>query len=103
MTEQDLRENPFRDEIMGYLLAHGYDVSQMSDYDYHYALDKKQLFAFVADTQTEMWQTFVNYYGAQAESRFLELVDKFIADKGLLAALRETFSDYPSGTSFHLA
>ena len=103
MTEQDLRENPFRDEIMGYLLAHDYAVSQMSDYDYHYALDKKQLFAFVADTQTETWRNFTNYYGTQAESRFLELVDKFIAGKGLLAALRETFSDYPSGTSFHLA
>ena len=71
MTEQDLRENPFRDEIMGYLLAHGYDVSQMIDYDYHYALDKKQLFAFVADTQTETWRNFTNYYGTQAESRFL--------------------------------
>ena len=81
MTEQDLRENPFRDEIMGYLLAHDYAVSQMIDYDYRYALDKKQLFAFVAATQTEMWQTFVNYYGAQAEARFLELVDKFIAGK----------------------
>ena len=103
MTEQDLRENPFRDEIMGYLLAHDYAVSQMIDYDYRYALDKKQLFAFVADTQTEMWQTFANYYGVQAAARFLELVDKFIADKGELAALRETFSDYPSGTSFHLA
>ena len=33
MAEKDLRENPFRDEIYDYFLAHGYVAGQKSDYD----------------------------------------------------------------------
>ena len=34
MAEKDLRENPFRDEIFDYLVEHGYQVSNLDDYDY---------------------------------------------------------------------
>ena len=45
MAEKDLLENPFRDEIYDYLLAHGYVAGQRADYDYKNALDVGKLFA----------------------------------------------------------
>ena len=53
MAISDLRENPFRDEIFDYLVAHGYKESKKADYDYEHALDTAKLFAFLEDTQPE--------------------------------------------------
>ena len=51
MAEKDLRENPFRDEIFNYFLAHGYSQSKRSDYDIANALDTAKLFEFLEASQ----------------------------------------------------
>ena len=53
MAESILRENPFRDEIYNYLLAHQYVEGQKADYDYQHALDTGKLFEFLEATQTQ--------------------------------------------------
>ena len=44
MAEENLKENPFRDEIFNYFITHGYVESKKSDYDYKHALDTAKLF-----------------------------------------------------------
>ena len=53
MAENDLRENPFRDEIYDYLFSHGYVAGQKADYDYKHALDTGKLFEFLEATQAK--------------------------------------------------
>lgn len=103
MAEQDLRENPFRDEIYTYLLDHGYCAGERSDYDYVHALDTGKLFAFLEATQPEELNKLKATYGERYQSRYIDLLCKKIEDRGLLTALNEWVEDYASGTKFRLA
>ena len=103
MAESDLRENPFRDEIYDYLLAHGYVAGQKADYDYKHALDTGKLFAFLEATQGTELARFKETYGARYRERYVELLCQKIDNRGLLTALNEWVEDYASGTKFSLA
>ena len=103
MAEKDLLENPFRDEIYDYLLAHGYVAGQRADYDYKNALDVGKLFAFLEATQAEELTRFKETYGARYRERYVELLCRKIENRGLLTALNEWVEDYASGTKFSLA
>ena len=71
MAEKDLRENPFRDEIYDYLLAHGYVAGQKADYDYKHALDVGKLFAFLEATQKDELAKFKATYGSRYQERYV--------------------------------
>jgi len=103
MTEKDLLENSFRDEIYDYLLTHGYEESKPEDYNFQYAVDKTHLMSFIKNTQTQTWEKFVNSYGKDAEAKFLDLISTKIYAKGLLSTLKGEVSDYVSGSTFKLA
>lgn len=103
MAEEDIRENPFRDEIFDYLRAHGYRSSVKADYDYKNALDTRQLFAFLEATQADELKKFKDCYGAGYKERYIELLCKKINDRGLLTAFNEWVEDYASGTKISLA
>ena len=103
MAEKDLRENPFRDEIYDYLLAHGYVAGQKADYDYKHALDLGKLFAFLEATQKDELAKFKATYGSHYQERYVELLCQKINNRGLLTALNEWVEDYSSGTKFSLA
>ena len=103
MAEKDLRENPFRDEIFNYFLAHGYVQSNRADYDIEHALDTAKLFDFIKSSQPEEWNKFETTYGANAQSRFVSLLCQKIEDRGLLSSLNEKVEDYASNTKISLA
>ena len=103
MAEKDLLENPFRDEIYDYFLAHGYVAGKKSDYDYKHALDTGKLFEFLEATQSAELNKFKATYGAGYRDRYVELLCKKIENRGLLTALNEWVEDYASGTKFSLA
>ena len=103
MAENDLLENPFRDEIYDYLLAHGYAAGQKTDYDYKHALDVGKLFAFLEATQKDELTKFRETYGARYRERYVELLCQKIENRGLLTSLNEWVEDYTSGTKFSLA
>ena len=103
MAEKDLRENPFRDEIYDYLLAHGYVAGQKADYDYMHALDVGKLFKFLEDTQAKELARFKETYGSRYQERYVELLCQKIDNRGLLTSLNEWVEDYASGTKFSLA
>lgn len=103
MAISDLRENPFRDEIFDYLVAHGFKVSKKADYDYEHALDTAKLFEFLEDTQPKELNKLKATYGADYQRRYVELLCKKIENRGLLTALNEWVEDYASGSKFNLA
>lgn len=103
MAEKDLQENPFRDEIYNYFLAHGYVQSNRADYDIEHALDTAKLFDFIKDSQPDEWNKLEATYGANAQSRFVTLLCQKIEDRGLLSALNEKVEDYASNTKISLA
>ena len=103
MAESILRENPFRDEIYNYLLAHQYVEGQKADYDYQHALDTGKLFEFLEATQMQELKKFKETYGAGYKARYVDLLCKKIENRGLLTALNEWVEDYASNTKFSLA
>jgi len=103
MSEDALRENPFRDEIFNYLRTHGYKESVKADYNYKNALDTGKLFAFLEATQADELKKLKEHYGEEYKDRYIELLCKKINDRGLLTALNEWVEDYASGTKISLA
>lgn len=105
MAKEDLRENPFRDEIFQYLLGTGYEESKRSDYDHKYALDTAKLFEFLETSQKEQWERFKATYGESCKERFIKLLNDKINVRGLLNTLisDEKIEDYASSTRFSLA
>lgn len=103
MSGEDLRENPFRDEIYNYLLSTGYKESKREDYDYKNAIDQDKLFEFLENSQKEQFESFKAVYGEGFKERFVKLLNDKINAKGLLEALNEKLEDYQSSTGFSLA
>lgn len=103
MAGEDLRENPFRDEIFDYLLENGYTKSYKADYDYKNALDTAKLFSFLESSQKEQFAKFKSSYGSSYKERFIKLLNSKVDYRGLLAALNEQIEDYASSTKFSLA
>lgn len=102
MAKDNLRENPFRDEIFNYFLTHGYVESKKSDYDYKHALDTTKLFEFLEDTQQNELQKLKEMYRESYKDKYIELLCKKIEDRGLIKALGEWVEDYASNTKFSL-
>ena len=102
MSEKDLRENPFRDEIFDYFLANGYKESKKSDYDFNSALDIAKLFDFLESTQGDELAKFKETYKDSYKQKYVDLLCKKIETRGLLTALNEWVEDYSSNTKFNL-
>lgn len=102
MAERDLKENPFRDEIYAYLLAHGYCAGQASEYEFANALDTAKLFDFLEATQPAELKKLQNTYGNRYKTRFVELLCQKIEHRGLLTSLNEWVEDYASGAKIRI-
>ena len=102
MAEENLKENPFRDEIFNYLITHGYVESKKSDYDYKHALDRAKLFAFLESSQPKELQKLKDTYGSGYKDKYIELLCDKIENRGLLRSLSEWVEDYASNTKFNL-
>ncbi|HOH89688.1 MAG TPA: type I restriction endonuclease, partial [Bacillota bacterium] len=103
MAGEDLRENPFRDEIYNYLLSIGYKESIKADYDYMNAIDRAKLFEFLENSQKEQFERFKDTYKDNWMERFIKILNDKINNEGLLAALKGKLEDYQSSTCFSLA
>lgn len=104
MATNDLRENPFRDEIFVYLLSHGYVESKKTDYDIKNALDVTHLFEFLEATQHNELAKFKAEYKDKYIEKFVSLLNRKIDECGLLDTIKKSvIEDYRSNTQFHLA
>lgn len=100
MSSDDLRENPFRDEIFGALVSRGYVEGRREDYDFGHALDGARLVEFLEKTQPAELEKFRGTYGAKWRERLLKLWDGAIEQQGLLKTLKGRVEDYASGAKF---
>jgi type I restriction enzyme R subunit len=103
MAREDLKENPFRDEIYDYLLNSGYCPGKKTDYDFRNALDRARLFDFLESSQKEQLEQFKATHGKGYKDRFIKLLNDKINSRGLLLSLNEPIEDYTSSTRFYLA
>ncbi len=100
MSIENLRENPFRDEIYDYLIDHGYCESKKADYDYKNAIDRAKLFKFLDDSQPDELAKLKGTYGSSYKEKYIELLCRKIENRGLLKTLTEWVEDYASNTKF---
>lgn len=100
VSVENLRENPFRDEIFDYLLDHGYFESKKTDYDYKNAIDRAKLFKFLEDSQPGELAKLKKTYGNSYKEKYIELLCRKIDNRGLLRTLTEWIEDYASNTKF---
>lgn len=103
MAGEDLKENPFRDEIYEYLLNSGYCPSKKADYDYNNALDRAKLFEFLNGSQKRQLEQFKATHGKAYREKFIKLINDKIISRGLIQALNEQVEDYTSSAKFSLA
>ena len=97
MSQDDLRENPFRDEICAALVAKGYEAGRKEDYDIGRALDGARLVEFLEKTQAAELVKFQATHGAKWQEKLLRLWDESIESNGLLKTLKGLVEDYASG------
>lgn len=100
MSSDDLKENPFRDEIFGALVSRGYVEGRRKDYDFGHALDGARLVEFLEKAQPAELEKFRGTYGAKWRERLLKLWDDAIEQNGLLKTLKGRGEDYASGAKF---
>jgi type I restriction enzyme R subunit len=101
MAVEDLRENPFRDEICAALVSKGYVEGHKGDYVIDRALDGARLVEFLERTQGPELAKFRATHGADWQNRLLRLWDETIEHKGLIHTLKGLVEDYASGSQFH--
>ena len=103
MSQDDLKENPFRDEICAELVSKGYVEGRLADYDVGRALDGDRLVEYLKETQGAELEKYRAAHGGKWRDHLLKLWDETIERDGLLKTLKGKVEDYASGTKFATA
>ncbi|MAQ18474.1 MAG: type I restriction endonuclease subunit R [Sandaracinus sp.] len=88
------KEIDFEAAVEGDLLEAGYLRGEAADFDASLALIPKDLFAFIAATQPELWAQLRKNHPTGLESGLLDALTKKLNDRGTLEVLRHGFKFY---------
>src|SRR4030042_2133621 len=95
-------ENTFESAIIQSLVEQGgYMETTAPDFSRELALDKKQVIAFLKDTQSKQWEKLQAIHGADIENRIIQRLFKELDLRGTLEVLRNGIVDY--GIRFQMA
>lgn len=95
-------ESTFESAIVQALVEHGgYLETDAADFSRELALDKRQILAFLKETQPLRWEKLTAVHGADAENRILQRLFKELDLRGSLDVLRNGIVDY--GVRFEMA
>ena len=95
MSEKDKpSEKKFEDYIENYILKNNYENSKNEDYDKELCIIKKNLLAFIKDTQETKWKSLKNIIPNDTEEKFIKRVSKLIDQNGLLEVLQNLYHRY---------
>ena len=96
-------EKRFEQDIETYLLSEdgGYIKGNPKDFDKESALNKKDLFRFIEDTQSKEWNRYKNSFSDDYESRFIKRFNEEVVTRGIIDVIRNGISD--RGFKFKLA
>lgn len=99
-------ERRFEQDIETYLLSQdgGYIKGNPQDFDRECALNKKDLFTFIENTQKDEWDKFKNAFPDDYESRFIKRFNDEVVTRGIIDVIRNGIKYTGSGTfKFKLA
>ncbi len=95
-------ESTFESAIIQSLVEQGgYLETNASDFSRELALDKKQVIAFLKDTQSKQWDKLQAIHGADIENRVIQRLFKELDLRGTIDVLRNGIVDY--GIRFQMA
>jgi len=95
-------ESTFESAIIQALVEHGgYLETDAADFSRELALDKRQILAFLKETQPLRWEKLTAVHGADGENRILQRLFKELDLRGSLDVLRNGIVDY--GVRFEMA
>jgi type I restriction enzyme R subunit len=95
-------EAAFEDAIEQHLLnVGGYVKSTSERYNKSYAIDTKQLFGFLQNSQPKEWEKLKSVHRSEIETKILFRLDKEMTNRGALDVLRNGFTD--NGIHFSMA
>lgn len=105
------RENPFQNDIIRQMQAHGWVLGTGKDYDRENALYTSDVLKYIKDTQVEEWKKFCQNYPIDSENQFIKhlvaqlkqantgVTDKASRSYGTLGVLRHGFNVRNTGFS----
>lgn len=95
ITPDMLKERAFQTVIKEYLTTiNGYFEGTNEDYNRQYAIDEKQLFLFLEDTQEKSLLKLKEIYKGQYKQKILFRLDHELKRRGMIDVLRKGIKDY---------
>lgn len=96
-------ERRFEEDIENFLLSDrgGYIKGNPSDFDREYALNRKDLFEFLEDSQEKEWNRYKNAFPYDYEKNFIKRFNEEVALRGIIDVIRNGITD--RGFKFKLA
>ena len=93
-------ERRFEEDIESYLLSidGGYVKGNPKDFDREYALNKKDLFAFIENTQDKEWDRFKKAFPDDYEKRFIKRFNDEVSVRGIIDVIRNGIKYTGAGT-----
>ena len=94
MTDFDVKEKRFEQDIEEYLITEGgYEKGNPSSFNRSLALDTGTFVSFIKNSQPKKWERYVRIYGADSEKQIVERFCREVKMVGLLRVLRKGFTD----------
>ena len=94
MTDFDVKERRFEQDIEEYLITEGgYEKGNPSSFNRSLALDTGTFVSFIKNSQPKKWERYVRIYGADSEKQIVERFCREVKMVGLLRVLRKGFTD----------
>ncbi len=96
-------ERRFEQDIESYLLSEdgGYVKGYPQDFDRECALNKKDLFTFIENSQNNEWERYRKSFSDDYENRFIKRFNEEVAQRGIIDVVRNGITD--RGFKFKLA
>ena len=94
MTDFDVKERRFEQDIEEYLITEGgYKKGNPSSFNRSLALDTCTFVSFIKNSQPKKWERYVRIYGVDSEKQIVERFCREVKMVGLLRVLRKGFTD----------
>ncbi len=94
MTDFDVKEKRFEEDIAAYLTTYGgYQMGDSAVFNREKALDTGTFLSFLRTSQPKAWERFRKIYGADSERQLIDRFCREVALRGLLNVLRQGFTD----------
>jgi type I restriction enzyme R subunit len=101
ITPEKLKEKSFQKLIKEYLIEeNGYIEGDKKDYNKHYAIDTKQLFKFLEETQPQTLNKLRKIYGNEYKTKILDNLQENLARKSMIEVIKKGIKDFGETLKF---